>query len=99
MPFKPELATVGDMVHGGAIATLADVAVMAASWGGAEVPEQLKGATVSLATTYLNAARGEDLVADARVLRRGAQLVFVECDVLAPGDRPVAKVLGTYKVG
>jgi acyl-coenzyme A thioesterase PaaI-like protein len=36
-----------DMAHGGAIATLADLAVMAAAWCGREAPPSLRGVTVS----------------------------------------------------
>ena len=35
LPWDPSNVTVGDMVHGGAIATLADLTVMAAAWCGA----------------------------------------------------------------
>lgn len=38
LPWDPSNVTVGDMVHGGAIATLADLTVMAAAWCGAEAP-------------------------------------------------------------
>lgn len=98
LPFRPELATFGDVVHGGAIATLADVCVMVTSWAGAEVPETLRGATVSLSVEYVAAAVGCDLVARGRLIRRGGSLCFVEVDVHA-GDRQVAKAIATYKVG
>src|ERR1044071_9430609 len=48
MPFDPTNTTLGDMVHGGAIATLADMTVMAAAWAGADVPDSLRGVTTSL---------------------------------------------------
>src|SRR4051812_23700717 len=32
LPFRPELATIGEVVHGGAISTLIDTAAMAAAW-------------------------------------------------------------------
>src|SRR6188472_247273 len=51
LPFMPELVTVGDVVHGGAVSTLADTAVMAAAWADDAVPEALAGATVSLTST------------------------------------------------
>ena len=38
MPLDPTNVTLGDMVHGGAIAALADMTVMAAAWAGAEAP-------------------------------------------------------------
>jgi acyl-coenzyme A thioesterase PaaI-like protein len=41
LPWDPSNVTIGDMVHGGAIAALADVAVMAAAWAGADVRDSL----------------------------------------------------------
>jgi acyl-coenzyme A thioesterase PaaI-like protein len=35
LPYEPRLATLGDVVHGGAIAALLDTAGMAAAWSGA----------------------------------------------------------------
>ena len=56
MPFRPELATIGDVVHGGAVSTLADTAVMAAAWADDTVPEALAGATVALSVNFVAAA-------------------------------------------
>jgi acyl-coenzyme A thioesterase PaaI-like protein len=47
LPWDPTNTTMADMVHGGAIATLADLAVMAAAWCGREAPPSLRGVTVS----------------------------------------------------
>src|SRR5689334_23242943 len=73
LPWSEPLATMGDVIHGGAIAALADTAAMAAAWASDDVPETLSGATVSLTLDYLAAARG-DLRATATVLRRGGRL-------------------------
>ena len=48
LPWDESNVTLGDMVHGGAVAALADVAVMAAAWAGAEVPDSLRGVTTSM---------------------------------------------------
>jgi uncharacterized protein (TIGR00369 family) len=85
MPFDPTNVTLGDMVHGGAIATLADMTVMAAAWAGAEVPGSLRGVT--------------DLIGVGRVLRRGKTLVNCDVDVVTPDGEAVAKAIATYKVG
>src|SRR4051812_24454653 len=84
LPFRPELATMGDVVHGGAIAALLDTASMAAAWSDDTVPDQLAGATVSMSVDYVAAARGVDLVATARVVRRGRSLCFCEVEVTEP---------------
>lgn len=102
LPFADHVATMADVVHGGAIATLADTAAMAASWATDDpMPADPSGATVSLHTDYLAAARGTDLVAEATVLRRGGRLCFVRVDVRdrdGDGDL-VATASATYRIG
>jgi uncharacterized protein (TIGR00369 family) len=99
MPFDPSNVTIGDMVHGGAIATLADMTVMAAAWAGAEVPDSLRGVTTSIAMQFLAPARSTDLIGVGRVLRRGKTLVNVDVDVVTPDGEAVAKAIATYKIG
>jgi uncharacterized protein (TIGR00369 family) len=98
MPYADRLATMGDVVHGGAIATLADTAAMAAAWASDEVPEAVAGGTVSLSLSYLTAARG-DLRADARVTRRSRRLCFVAVDVLDASDEVVATAQAVFRLG
>ncbi len=99
MPFGPALATLADVVHGGAISALADTAATMASWAGVEDPGNARGATVALTVEFLAAARGRDLTAVARVLRRGRSICFSEVDVTEPDGALVAKALVTYKIG
>lgn len=97
--WDPSNTTVGDMVHGGALAALVDIAAMAAAWSGAPLPEQLRGVTTSLALEFLAPARATDVLAEGRVLRRGRTLVNVEVDLLHPDGARLAKAIATYKVG
>ncbi|TPG31252.1 PaaI family thioesterase [Mycobacterium hodleri] len=99
LPWDPSNTTMADMVHGGAVATLADLAVMAAAWCGAEVPENLRGVTVSISLDYLAPARATALIGVGRVLRRGRSLVNCEAEILDPAGTLVAKVIATYKIG
>lgn len=99
MPFGPELVTIGDTVHGGAVAALADTAAMAAAWAVDEEAPDARGSTASLTVAYVAAARGEDLRAEAQVVRRGRRLCVCEVRVTAPGDRVVATALATYAFG
>jgi uncharacterized protein (TIGR00369 family) len=99
LPFNEVLITIGATVHGGALASLIDTAAMVAAWSSAEVPEKMRGVTVSLTVTYLAAAEHEDLVAIARVLRRGRSLVYLDVDVKTGSELAVAKGLVTYKIG
>jgi uncharacterized protein (TIGR00369 family) len=87
------------MVHGGAIAALADVTVMAAAWARADVPESLRGVTLSMALQYLAPAHATDLIGVGRALRQGKALVHCDVDVLTPSGDAVAKAIATYKVG
>ena len=102
LPFDAENATMGDVVHGGAIAALIDTAGMAAAWADDEtVPESLAGATVSMSVEYVAAARAADLRARAEVVRRGRSLCFTEVTVRdrdGEGD-VVAKGLVTHRFG
>ncbi|OBI86718.1 PaaI family thioesterase [Mycobacterium asiaticum] len=99
LPWDPTNTTMGDMVHGGAIATLADLAVMAAAWSGREAPPSLRGVTVSLTLDFLAPARATDVIGVGRALRRGRSLVNCEADIVDPDGQLLAKALATYKVG
>src|SRR4051812_2259287 len=90
LPYDQALATFGDTVHGGAIASLIDTAGMTAAWGDETPVEQAAGATVSMAVDYVAAARGSDLLAKARVVRRGRSLCFVLVEVADDDGRVVA---------
>jgi uncharacterized protein (TIGR00369 family) len=90
LPYRPELATMEDIVHGGAIASLIDTAGMAATWSDDTEPESLAGATVTLNVNYVAAARGQDLTAVATVSKRGRSIVFSDVRVTEPGGRLVA---------
>ena len=99
LPWRADLATMGDLAHGGVIATLADMAVMAAAWATEDAPDSLRGVTVSITVNYLDGARGEDLSAVGSVVRRGKSLCTCEADVRGADGRTVARALATYKLG
>jgi uncharacterized protein (TIGR00369 family) len=99
LPYKSEIATMGDVVHGGAIASLIDTAGMAAAWADDVEPEALAGATVSLTVDYVGPARGQDLLATATVARRGRSLAFTDVRVTEPDGRLVAKGSLVYRFG
>jgi uncharacterized protein (TIGR00369 family) len=99
LPFKEPLITIGDTVHGGAIATLIDTTAMAASWSTETPPANLRGTTVALSVSFTTAARSADLTATARVVRRGKNLCACDVDVTDASGELVAKGLVTYKLG
>lgn len=99
LPWRPELATVGDMVHGGAISALADITVMAAAWCGRDLPDRLRGVTTSLSLQFLEPAHATDLIGRGRPLRRGTTLTALEADIETPSGIRIATAMASYKVG
>jgi uncharacterized protein (TIGR00369 family) len=99
MPYRDELATIGDVVHGGALSALVDTAAMAAAWSAHDVSGPLRGTTVGLSVDFVAAARGRQVTADARVIRRGSSLCFCDVDVTDAEGSLVAKGIVTYKLG
>jgi uncharacterized protein (TIGR00369 family) len=98
LPFDEGNVTIGDMVHGGALAALIDVAAVAASWSGVDVDSPPSGgATLSTAVNYLNPARGEALRAAARVTRRGRGVCFSDVSVTGENGNPVAQAIVAYR--
>ena len=98
LPFRPQLRTAAEMVHGGAIASLIDSAGVAAVWSNVD-SNVTRGATIDLTVNYMAAAEGVDLTAEAQVIRRGRSVVFVDVDVTSPNGERIAKGLLTYKLG
>jgi uncharacterized protein (TIGR00369 family) len=90
LPFREDLVTIADVVHGGALASLIDMAAVSAAWADDAQPTSMEGATVSLDVSYVAAARGKDLTAVGVVSKRGRTLVFVDVRVTEPDERLVA---------
>jgi uncharacterized protein (TIGR00369 family) len=99
LPFRAEVTTVGDIVHGGALSAVADAAATAAAWSGADLSTNPRGTTIALTINFLAAARGEDVVADARVVQRGRTITVCEVNVEGANGKRVASALVTYKLG
>jgi uncharacterized protein (TIGR00369 family) len=86
--------TVEDIVHGGVVAALIDVAGIAAALSGASFETLHGSATSALSISYLAPARSVSLRAEAIVLRRGRRQVVIDVSVSA-GPVAVAKALLT----
>jgi uncharacterized protein (TIGR00369 family) len=97
LPFSEELVTIGDVVHGGAISALVDTAGMAAAWADGSEPGERSGSTIGMSLDFVSAARGEDLTAEATVIRRGQSLCFCEVEVTGEEGQVVAKGLVTHR--
>jgi uncharacterized protein (TIGR00369 family) len=89
LPHRAELNQGGGVIHGGAIASAIDTVVIGAILSTlAERPRRL--ATIDLHVHFLDAVRDEDVIAEARVRRRGKAVVFVEVDARTPTNREIA---------
>jgi len=98
LPYRDTLTTIGDMVHGGAIAGLVDVAATAACWASPMVDPSARGTTIGFTINYLNAGRGQDLIATAEVIQRGQSIVIAEVSIHGVDATLVARAVVTYKL-
>lgn len=98
MPFKEHNVTIGNIVHGGAIAALADAAATAACWATPERTDASRGTTIALNMNYLHAAAGSTLTATAKVIQRGKSICVADVDVSDDNDVSVARGTATYKL-
>lgn len=91
VPFRDDNANPGSALHGGVAASLVAIGGMEATREG--------GAVVDATVHYLAAAIGEDVVADARVLRRGKELAYVAVDVATAAGKAIATGLVVWRGG
>jgi len=98
LPFDKKLSNDGRVFHGGAIGSLMDTAGAAAVWAGHDFEKGAKAATVSMTINYLGAAYENDLVAEARCVKRGKELAFSEISVTDADGKPVATGTLVYRI-
>ncbi|HTS11118.1 MAG TPA: PaaI family thioesterase [Candidatus Limnocylindrales bacterium] len=84
------------VVHGGVLAALADTAGGLATYMAS--PLGTRVATIEMKINYLEAVEGGTVHAEARVVRMGAHIAVVDCDV-RDERRLVGKALMTFFVG
>jgi uncharacterized protein (TIGR00369 family) len=97
MPWRPDLNQPQGLMHGGAIATLIDTAVVPAI--GTAYPDNRMFSTIELSVRYLQPVRQEDLVAEGWVTRRGKRVVFCEVEVRTASAVKVAAGTLIYIIG
>ncbi len=98
LPFSPQMLNGGGPdvpIHGGAIASLVDVAACAAIW---TLPETVRSATVAMTVNFTGPGVSSDLVAKARVRRSGKRIASLTVEVRDSGGRLIADALVTYKI-
>lgn len=95
MPVTDQIARVGGIVSGQALAALADTAMVFACTGHAGAWGPV--ATVTLDTQFLRPATGDLVEARAEVIRSGSALAFARATLLAqPANKAVVHATGTF---
>ncbi len=99
MPFRLDLLNEGGPqapIHGGAIASLIDTAAVTAVWTD---PKMQQSATISMTINYLNPGVASDLIATARVRKRGRRVASLSVEVVDESGQLIADSLVIFKVG
>lgn len=97
LPHRAEHLNARGVLQGGASASLLAMAGTLAAWTGVDLEADLDLGCVDLSVQYLTAAEHEDVVAEARVLRRGRGLVVLDVALCARDGRPVCHGLLSYQ--
>lgn len=97
LPYDDKNSNPGRALHGGVAASLIDVAGSLAALSTRAESAELDAAAIDVSVNYLAAAIGEDVVAEARVLRRGKELTYAEVDVTTGAGKAIAKGLITHR--
>ena len=96
MPIEPHLTNSLGTAHGGVIMSLLDVALCTAAR--TLHPESIGVITIDLSTSFIGGASGKKLYADARVMRDGRSMSFVEAEAKNDDGSLVAKAIATVRV-
>jgi len=88
LDWAPERCTIGGLVHGGALMTLADSLGAVAAY--LHLPEGAGTATVSSSTVMLRGAREGRVHGTARVVNAGRRFITVQTDLVDDDGKPVS---------
>lgn len=95
IPISDQIARMGGIVSGQALATLADTAMVFACFG--HLGEPLPVATTNLDTQFLRPGTGTRVRCEARIMRAGKALIFAQADLIAePDEKTIATATATF---
>ncbi len=98
LPYSDDNANAGGMRHGGVIASAIALAGAAVACAGRDDASGLEAGTVDLAVAYVAAAIHEPIAAEARLVRRGREIVYAGVDVRGERGKAIATGLVTYRI-
>jgi uncharacterized protein (TIGR00369 family) len=91
MPIAPEAFGFTQNLHGGAIATMVDLACALAATAATDFdPQRESLVTADMHIRYVGRPKGALVFANAEVLRVGSQLIVIECRVVDADDHLIA---------
>jgi uncharacterized protein (TIGR00369 family) len=96
LPYRDENSNPGQALHGGCAASLGAIGAQAVARS-ALGPDSGPWHIPQMQVSYLAAAIGEEVRAEARLLRRGKELCFVAIDVKKSDGKPVASIATTVR--
>jgi 1,4-dihydroxy-2-naphthoyl-CoA hydrolase len=96
LPWAPERCTTGEVLHGGALMTLADSVGAVCAF--LNLPPGASTSTVSSATSLMRAVRAGSAHAVARPLHAGRSFITIAVDLSDDEGRAVAHVTQTQAV-
>jgi uncharacterized protein (TIGR00369 family) len=96
LPIDPHLTNSIGTVHGGVILSLLDVALCTAAR--TLHPDSLGVITIDMSTSFIGGGSGARLLAEARVLKDGRSMIFVEGEAKNEDGSLVAKAIATVRV-
>ena len=97
LPFRPDNLNARGVLQGGASASLVTLAGTLAAWTGVDFDAQRQLGCVDLSMQYLSASKEEDVLAEARVLRRGRDLIFLDVTLTSAAGKPIVHGVLTYQ--
>ena len=96
LPIELHLTNSIGTVHGGVIMSLLDVALCTAAR--TLHPDSLGVITIDMSTSFIGGGSGARLLAEARVLKNGRSMIFVEGEAKNEDGSLVAKAIATVRV-
>jgi uncharacterized protein (TIGR00369 family) len=96
MPLPAHFTNSLGTAHGGVIMSLLDVALCTAAR--TLHPDSVGVVTIDMSTSFIGGGSGARLIAEARVLKDGRSMTFVEAEAKNDDGSLVAKAIGTVKV-
>jgi 1,4-dihydroxy-2-naphthoyl-CoA hydrolase len=97
LPFADGNSNPGGALHGGVAASLVLIGAAAVADAGSDTAAAERS-TVDVSIAYLAAAVNEGVAAEARALRRGKELTFVEVDIRTEAGKPIARGLAARRL-